>query len=200
MAESYTSLRGGPELESGSLTLKPTLSTTKPQNRLSVYPYFERISKLKFKLSQEMKPPPHHAPSLFVIGFEDACALSHAPTSPPFPVTLCDRLWRRMRAQSCTAPPFPLFVIGFEDACALSCGPMHCSYQAPLSTGILRQEYWSWFPLPSLRDLPDPGIKLVSPVLAGGFFTTEPPVKPQALKRHTSKQLNMCTCLQESHS
>ena len=178
MAESYTSLRGGPELESGSLTLKPTLSTTKPQHRLSVYPYLERISKLKFKLSQEMKPPPHHAPSLFVIGFEDACALSHAPTSPPF----------------------PLFVIGFEDACALSCGPMHCSYQAPLSTGILRQEYWSWFPLPSLRDLPDPGIKLVSPVLAGGFFTTEPPVKPQALKRHTSKQLNMCTCLQESHS
>ena len=85
MAESYTSLRGGPELESGSLTLKPTLSTTKPQHRLSVYPYLERISKLKFKLSQEMKPPPHHAPSLFVIGFEDACALSHAPTSPPFP-------------------------------------------------------------------------------------------------------------------
>ena len=34
---------------------------------------------------------------------------------------------------------------------------------------------------PSPRDLPDPGIEsvfLASPALAGGFFTTEPPVKP----------------------
>ena len=30
-------------------------------------------------------------------------------------------------------------------------------------------------------DLPDLGIELVSPVLAGGFFTTEPPGKPQAV-------------------
>ena len=83
--ESYTPLRGGLELDSGSLTLKPTFSTTKPQNHLSVYPYLERISKLKFKLSQEMKPLPHHSPSLFVIGFEDACALSRGPMhcSPP---------------------------------------------------------------------------------------------------------------------
>ena len=78
--------------------------------------------------------------------------------------------------------------------------PCTAAHQAPLSMGILRQEYWSGLPLPSLGDLPDPGIKLVSPVLAGGFFTTEPPVKPQVLKRHTSKQLNMRTCLQESHS
>ena len=27
-------------------------------------------------------------------------------------------------------------------------------------------------------DLPDPGIELVSPALAGRFFTTEPPGKP----------------------
>ena len=36
-----------------------------------------------------------------------------------------------------------------------------------------RQEYWSWLPFPSPGDLPDPGIKLKSPALAGGFFTTE---------------------------
>ena len=34
-------------------------------------------------------------------------------------------------------------------------------------------------PFPSPRDVPDPGIKPVSPALAGGFFTTEPPGKPQ---------------------
>ena len=30
-------------------------------------------------------------------------------------------------------------------------------------------------------DLPGPGIEPVSPALAGGFFTTEPPGKPQLL-------------------
>ena len=47
--------------------------------------------------------------------------------------------------------------------------------QAPLSMGFSRQEYWSGLPCPSLGDLPHPGIEpmfLMSPVLAGGFFTT----------------------------
>ena len=33
-------------------------------------------------------------------------------------------------------------------------------------------------PFPSPGDLLDPGIKLTSPALAGGLFTTEPPGKP----------------------
>ena len=44
-----------------------------------------------------------------------------------------------------------------------------------LSMGLPRQEYWSGFPFPPPGDLPDPGIKLVSPALAGEFFTTVPP-------------------------
>ena len=46
---------------------------------------------------------------------------------------------------------------------------------------FLRQEYQSGLPFPSLGDLPNPEIKPTSPVspaLAGGFFTTEPPGKP----------------------
>ena len=54
-------------------------------------------------------------------------------------------------------------------------------HRAPLSMGFSRQEYWSGLPLPSPRDLPDPGIKLRSPAPAGGFFTTEPPGKPHTL-------------------
>ena len=50
--------------------------------------------------------------------------------------------------------------------------------QAPLSMGFPRQKYWSGLPFPSPEDLPDTGVKLVSPALAGGFFTTEPPGKP----------------------
>ena len=47
--------------------------------------------------------------------------------------------------------------------------------------GFFRQEYQDGLLLPSPEDLPDPGIEPASPVspgLAGGFFTAEPPVKP----------------------
>ena len=50
--------------------------------------------------------------------------------------------------------------------------------QVPLFMRFSRQEYWSGLPFPSPGDLPDPGIELMSPILAGGFFTTEPPGKP----------------------
>ena len=52
--------------------------------------------------------------------------------------------------------------------------PMDCSLQAPLSMKFSRQEYWSGEPFHSPGDLPEPGIRpnsLVSPALAGGFFT-----------------------------
>ena len=38
------------------------------------------------------------------------------------------------------------------------------AYQAPLSMGFSRQEYWSGLPCPSPRHLPDSGIEPVSPV------------------------------------
>ena len=40
------------------------------------------------------------------------------------------------------------------------------------------QEYWSGLPFPSPGNLPGPGIKPGSSALAGSFFTTEPPGKP----------------------
>ena len=50
-------------------------------------------------------------------------------------------------------------------------------YQASLSMGFSRQEYWSGVPFPSPGDPPDPGIEPKSPALPGGFFTTESPGK-----------------------
>ena len=44
--------------------------------------------------------------------------------------------------------------------------------------GFPGQEYWSGLPFPSPGELPDPGMEPTSPALAGGFFTTEPPEKP----------------------
>ena len=48
------------------------------------------------------------------------------------------------------------------------------SWQASLSMGLSRQEYWSRLPCPPPGDLLDPGIEpgyLMSPALAGRFFT-----------------------------
>ena len=45
--------------------------------------------------------------------------------------------------------------------------PWTAARQAPLSMGFARQEYWSGMPFPSPGDLPDLGIGLVSPALAG---------------------------------
>ena len=56
-------------------------------------------------------------------------------------------------------------------------------HQTPLFMGFLRQEYWSGLPFSSPGDIPDPGIKPMSPLLAGGFFTTEPSGKPLARSR-----------------
>ena len=47
--------------------------------------------------------------------------------------------------------------------------------------GLSRKEYWSGLPFPPPGDLPNPGIEPASPpspALAGGFFTSEPPGKP----------------------
>ena len=68
-------------------------------------------------------------------------------------------------------------------ACVLSC--FSCvrlfatlwteTRQAPFFHGFSRQEYWSAWPCPPPEDLIDPAIEpesLVSPALAGGFFTT----------------------------
>ena len=47
-------------------------------------------------------------------------------------------------------------------------------YSPPSSfvMGFSRQEYWNGLPLTSLGDPPNPGIKPVSPALAGRFFTS----------------------------
>ena len=58
--------------------------------------------------------------------------------------------------------------------------PWTVAHQASLSMEFSRQEYWSSLPFPSPWDLPNPGIELpslVSPALAGRFFTAESPGK-----------------------
>ena len=65
--------------------------------------------------------------------------------------------------------------------CLFSCVGLFgtVAHQAPLSMGFPKQESWSGLPFPPPGDLPDPGIKCVSPALAGRFFTTVSPGKSQ---------------------
>ena len=56
--------------------------------------------------------------------------------------------------------------------------PWTVALQAPLFMGFLRQESWSRLLFPSPGDLPDPGMEPASPALAGRFFTTKSPGKP----------------------
>ena len=51
------------------------------------------------------------------------------------------------------------------------------AYQAPLSIGFFRQEYWSGLPFPSPGDLPNPGIEPGSPTLQADALPSEPPGK-----------------------
>ena len=56
-----------------------------------------------------------------------------------------------------------------------SATPWTVASQAPLSMEFSRQGYWSELPCAYPGDLPNPGIELtslMSPVPAGGFFTT----------------------------
>ena len=60
--------------------------------------------------------------------------------------------------------------------------PWTVAHQAPPSMGFSRQEYWSGLPFPSPGDLPDPGIKPMSPALEADALTSEPPRKPNSDK------------------
>ena len=75
--------------------------------------------------------------------------------------------------------------------CPTLCDSMAVACHSPLSMGFPRQECWSGLPFPPPGDLLVPGIETtppVSPTLAGGFFTIEPPGKMS--KRHHKIMLN----------
>ena len=79
--------------------------------------------------------------------------------------------------------------VGCMCACMLSriwlfATPWTVAHQAPLSMEFSRQAYRSGLQFPTPGDLPSPGIRPMSPALAGRFSTTELPGKPM-LDAHT---------------
>ena len=86
---------------------------------------------------------------------------------------------------------------------SLSCAwllatPWTVAYQASLSMGFSRQQYWSRLPFPSPRDLPNPGIESTSPSTPGlmsRFFyhwaPREAPFTEQICKEQQVAQVRM---------
>ena len=76
--------------------------------------------------------------------------------------------------------------------------PQTIAYQAPLFMGFSRQKYWSGLPFPPPGDLPHPGTEptsLVSPALAGEFFTTSAPWEAQTF---CIQNLHLSLCSRKS--
>ena len=68
----------------------------------------------------------------------------------------------------------------YSQSCSTLCNPMDCSLPGYSVHEILQAKILSGLPFPTPGDLPDPGIEpmsLVSPELAGRFFTIAPPGK-----------------------
>ena len=64
--------------------------------------------------------------------------------------------------------------------------PWTIAYQAPLSVGFSRQEYWSGLPFPSPGARPNPGIEPGSPALQTDAFTILTTMENMHIKYSTS--------------
>ena len=84
----------------------------------------------------------------------------------------------RVKIRSLIEGELLLLLCSCSDISNFSASPWTVAHQTPLSVGFPRQESWRELPFPSPGDLPDPGIQPSCPALAGGFFTTDPPGKP----------------------
>ena len=64
-------------------------------------------------------------------------------------------------------------------SCPTLCGSMDCGSPGFSVHEISQGRIQEWVAIFSDRDLPDPGFEPASPALKSGFFTMEPPGKPQ---------------------
>ena len=93
-------------------------------------------------------------------------------------VTRCSNISLYVCMLSCFSPLLTL------------CNPMDCSPAVSSVHGILQTGILEWVACPPRGDLTDPGIQsksLVSPALAGGFFTTSATWEAQLTEENTVK-------------
>ena len=79
-------------------------------------------------------------------------------------------------------------------SCLTPCNPWAVPHETPLTMEFSRQEYLSGVPFSTPGDISNLGIEptsLASSALAGGFFTTVPPGKPQWVKGGGESRWNL---------
>ena len=85
----------------------------------------------------------------------------------------------------------------FLQSCLTLCDSVDYNPAGSSVHGILQARIMEWVAMLYSRDLPDPGIKptsLMSPELAGGFFTTSTTWEAQRIQQCNST-LTLSTCL-----
>ena len=87
-------------------------------------------------------------------------------------------MFRKNRFLRPTRTPTETYCCLVAKSCLTLVIPWIIANQPPLSMGFPRLRILE-LPIPYPGDLSDSGIEPVSPVLAGGFFTTEPPGRPR---------------------
>ena len=75
-------------------------------------------------------------------------------------------------------------------SCPTLATPWTVTYQALLSMGLPRQEYWSGLPFPSPGDLPDPRIESRSLALQADSLPTEPSWKSKVFSTSTLRRIS----------
>ena len=108
-----------------------------------------------------------------ILNFASLCSLWHSRCPLGFCLLLCYDSCSLIRV----SPISPLMCSGAKSLSHvwLFGAPWTVAHQASLSMGFSRQEDWSGLPHTPPGYIPDPGIKslsLMSPALAGRFFTT----------------------------
>ena len=68
-----------------------------------------------------------------------------------------------------------------SQSCPTLCNPMDCGIPGSSVHGIFQARILEWVAISFPGNLPNSGIKLRSPALAGRFFTNEPPGNPLVL-------------------
>ena len=110
-----------------------------------------------------------------------------------------DRIHRSLSVHTPTCRQWGCFRVGVclvAQSCPTLFDPMDCSSPSSSVHGILQARILEWAAISYSEDLSNPGFELmslVSPALAGGFFTTVPPRNSCFSLQSTTKQSMLST-------
>ena len=127
--------------------------------------------------------------------------MSWLSCSQLYPIT-CFPFWHlEVSTVPLTIKPLPnMFLCSVAQSCPALCNSMHCSLTDSSARGIFQARLKEWVVMPSLGDLPDPGIEsssFMSTALAGRFFISDPCGKPLETYRRQLHIWRLCNSLKE---